>query len=160
MQLERIIGSRQEYAEWAFTPKREFSGVQRYGHLVGLNGVQPGKRLELLPYVVGRGEYVDPGADPFRSHAEHSATTGADVLYRIASDFTLNATVHPDFGQVEADPAIINLGVYETRFPEKRPFFIERSEERRVGKERRGRRWWGHRSKTATERARAEDAVA
>ena len=128
MQLERIIGSRQEYAEWAFTPKREFSGVQRYGHLVGLNGVRSGKRLELLPYVVGRGEYVDPGVDPFRSDAEHSATTGADVLYRIASDVTLNATINPDFGQVEVDPAIINLGVYETFFPEKRPFFIEGSE--------------------------------
>src|SRR5437899_3440685 len=51
-----------------------------------LNGVRSGKRLELLPYVVGRGEYVDPGPDPFRSDAEHSATTGADVLYRIASD--------------------------------------------------------------------------
>ena len=82
MQLERIIGSRQEYAEWAFTPKREFSGVQRYGHLVGLNGVRSGKRLELLPYVVGRGEYADPGPDPFRSDAEHSATTGAGTVTR------------------------------------------------------------------------------
>ncbi len=127
-QLERIIGSRQEYAEWAFTPKREFSGVPRYGHLAGLSGVKPGKRLEVLPYVVGRGEYVDPGADPFRSNAEHSGTMGADVLYRIASDFTLNGTINPDFGQVEVDPAIVNLGVYETFFPEKRPFFIEGSE--------------------------------
>jgi len=127
-QLERIIGSRQEYAEWSFTPKRQFSGVPRYGHLAGLQEVRPGKRLEVLPYVVGRGEYVDPGANPFRSNAEHSATTGADVLYRVASDFTLNATINPDFGQVEVDPAIINLGVYETFFPEKRPFFVEGSE--------------------------------
>ncbi len=127
-QLERIIGSQQEYAEWSFTPKREFSGVPRYGHLAGLQGVRPGKRLEVLPYVVGRGEYVDPGPDPFRSDAEHSATTGADVLYRLASDFTLNGTINPDFGQVEVDPAIVNLGVYETFFPEKRPFFVEGSE--------------------------------
>ncbi len=128
LQLERIIGSRQEVAKWAFTPKREFSGVPRYGHLAGLAGVKPGKRLEVLPYVVGRGEYVDPGANPFRSDAEHSATTGADVLYRLASDVTLNATINPDFGQVEVDAAIVNLGVYETFFPEKRPFFIEGSE--------------------------------
>jgi hypothetical protein len=128
LQLERIIGSRQEYAEWAFTPKRALAGVQRYGELTGLRGVEPGKRLEVLPYVVARGEYVDPGPDPFKSDAEHSGTTGADVLYRIASDFTLNATVNPDFGQVEVDPAIVNLGVYETFFPEKRPFFIEGSE--------------------------------
>ena len=128
LQLERIIGSRQEYAEWAFTPKSELAGVQRYGYLVGLRGVEPGKRLEVLPYVVARGEYVDPGADPFKHSAEHSGTGGADVLYRVASDATVNATINPDFGQVEVDPAIVNLGVYETFFPEKRPFFVEGSE--------------------------------
>jgi hypothetical protein len=128
LQLERIIGSRQEYAEWAFTPKSELAGVQRYGQLVGLRGVEPGKRLEVLPYVVGRGEYVDPGPDPFRTSAEHSGTAGADLLYRVASDATLNVTIHPDFGQVEVDPAIVNLGVYETFFPEKRPFFVEGGE--------------------------------
>ncbi len=128
LQLERIIGSRQEYAEWAFTPKRELAGVQRYGLLVGLRGIKPGKRLEVLPYVVGRGEHVDPGADPFRGAGRQSATAGADVLYRVAPDITLNATINPDFGQVEVDPAIINLGVYETFFPEKRPFFVEGSE--------------------------------
>jgi hypothetical protein len=128
LQLERIIGSRQEVARWSFTPKREVAGVPRYGHLVGLRDLRPGKRLEVLPYVVGRGEYVDPGSNPFRSDAEHSATTGADLLYRVASDFTVNATINPDFGQVEVDPAIINLGVYETFFPEKRPFFVEGGE--------------------------------
>lgn len=128
LQLERIMGSRQEVARWAFTPKREFSGVPRYGHLGGLEGVKPGKRLEVLPYIVGRGEYLDPGLNPFRTDTEHRVTTGADALYRLASDFTLNATINPDFGQVEVDPAIVNLGVYETFFPEKRPFFIEGSE--------------------------------
>lgn len=128
LQLERMIGPRGEYALFAFTPKDEAGGIPRYGHLGGLTGVEPGKRLELLPYIVARGEYVDPGANPFRDSREHAISGGADLLYRVTSDLTLNATINPDFGQVEVDPAIVNLGVYETFFPEKRPFFVEGSE--------------------------------
>ncbi|MGH7476258.1 MAG: DUF5916 domain-containing protein [Longimicrobiales bacterium] len=128
LQLERIIGSRQEYALFSFTPKSEPSGVPRYGHLTGLTGIEPGERVELLPYVVARGEYVDPGPNPFRTDREHALSAGADLLYRMTSNLTLNATINPDFGQVEVDPAVVNLGVYETFFPEKRPFFVEGSE--------------------------------
>jgi hypothetical protein len=128
LQLERVIGRNREYAVFAFTPKDEPGGIARYGHLEGLRGVRPGKRLELLPYVVARGEYVDPGDNPFRTDAEESGSAGLDLLYRLTSDLTLNASINPDFGQVEVDPAVINLGVYETRFDEKRPFFIEGSE--------------------------------
>ena len=75
-----------------------------------------------------RAEHVDPGQNPFRGDSEHFASGGMDLLYRITSDFALNATLNPDFGQVEVDPAVINLTVYETLFQEKRPFFIEGSE--------------------------------
>lgn len=128
IQLERVIGRNREYAVSSFTPKSEQGGVPRYGHLEGLRNIKPGKRLEILPYTVLRGEYVDPGANPFRTDEEYGVSAGVDVLYRITSDFTLNATLNPDFGQVEVDPAVVNLGVYETFFAEKRPFFVEGSE--------------------------------
>jgi hypothetical protein len=128
IQLERIIGRRREYAVLSFTPKSEPGGIPTYGNLVGLRNIAPGKRLEVLPYALARMERVDPGPDPFTSGARQLASGGVDLLYRASSDFTVNASFNPDFGQVEADPAVVNLTVYETRYEEKRPFFVEGSE--------------------------------
>ncbi len=69
-----------------------------------------------------------PGPNPFRKRSESSGSGGVDLLYRVTSDLTLNASLNPDFGQVEQDPAVVNLTVYETRFDEKRPFFVEGGE--------------------------------
>lgn len=128
VQFERIIGRRHEYAVSTFIPKRDVGGVPEYGHLDGLSHLVAGKRLELLPYTVARAEYVNPGLDPYRDSHEYRRTAGVDVKYRVASNLTMNATINPDFGQVEVDPAVVNLGVYETFFAEKRPFFLEGSE--------------------------------
>jgi len=128
IQLERVIGRRREYSVFSFTPKSEPGGIPAFGHLVGLRNIDPGNRLEVLPYAVARAERVDPGANPFRSDSEYFQSGGVDLLYRLTSDLTLNASINPDFGQVEADPAVVNLTVYETFFDEKRPFFIEGSE--------------------------------
>jgi hypothetical protein len=125
IQLERIIGRRNEYSVFAFTPKRERGGIARYGHLTGMEGIRTGKRLELLPYTVARAEYVDPRGNPFRSDPSWGSRFGADVKYRVSSNLTLDATVNPDFGQVELDPAVVNLTQFETVFEEKRPFFVE-----------------------------------
>ena len=128
VQFERIIGRTHEYAVSTFIPKSVQGGVPRYGHLDGLEGLSSGKRLELLPYTVSRAEYIDPGLDPYRTRHEYAASAGLDMRYRVASNLTLNATFNPDFGQVEVDPAVVNLGVYETFFEEKRPFFLEGNE--------------------------------
>ncbi|HEX9886621.1 MAG TPA: DUF5916 domain-containing protein, partial [Longimicrobiales bacterium] len=128
IQLERIIGRRREYSVLSFTPKSEPGGIPTYGHLVGLSDVEAGKRLEVMPYAVARSERVDPGANPFRTDSEYFGSAGVDLLYRATTDFTVNASFNPDFGQVEADPAVVNLSVYETFYEEKRPFFIEGSE--------------------------------
>ena len=128
IQLERVIGRNREYAVSTFIPKRERGGVPRYGHLSGLHDVQPGKRLEVLPYTVSRAEYIDRGSNPYKTRNEYDATAGLDLVVRASSNLTMNATFNPDFGQVEVDPAVVNLGVYETFFQEKRPFFIEGSE--------------------------------
>lgn len=128
IQVERIIGRRNEYAVFSFTPKAERGGVARYGHLNGLRDIRPGRRLEVLPYTVMRADYTDPGANPFREDGEYGTTIGADVKYRVTSDLTLDATINPDFGQVEQDPADVNLTQFETFFSEKRPFFVEGAE--------------------------------
>jgi len=128
LQIERVIGRRHEYAVSTFIPKRETGGVPAYGHLVGITGIHPGARLELLPYTLARAEYIDPGQNPYRTKHEYADAVGLDFRYRVASNLTFNGTINPDFGQVEVDPAIVNLGVYETFFDEKRPFFLEGSE--------------------------------
>ena len=128
IQFERVIGRLNEYDVSTFIPKKESCCVPRYGHLEGLRNLTAGKRLELLPYTVARAEYVDPGPNPYRTKQDYFGSAGLDLLYRVASNLTLNATLNPDFGQVEVDPAVVNLGVYETFFEEKRPFFLEGSE--------------------------------
>ena len=128
VQFERLIGRNQEYSVSTFIPKSDRGGVPQYGHLAGLRDIPAGKRLEVLPYIVSRAEYIDPGLNPYRSDAEYALSGGVDLRYRVASNVTLNATFNPDFGQVEVDPAVINLGVYETFFDEKRPFFLEGNE--------------------------------
>jgi hypothetical protein len=125
IQIERVIRRNQEYSLFAFTPKKERGGIARYGHLHGLRDIRPGKRLEILPYTVAKAEYVDPAGNPFRTDSEYGVSGGLDLKYRVTSNLTLDATLNPDFGQVEVDPAVVNLSAFETFFPEKRPFFIE-----------------------------------
>jgi hypothetical protein len=135
IQLVRQIARNNEEIWFAFVPKRERAVIGRYGHLTGLRGLLPRGRLELLPYAVSRARYNTPAqsedvpfANPFRDGSEQSTSLGLDLKYRLASNMTLDATVNPDFGQVEVDPAVVNLTAYETRFEERRPFFIEGSE--------------------------------
>lgn len=128
VQFERVIGRRHETATSTFMPKSEVGGVPKFGHLEGLQQLKAGKRVELLPYVVQRASFVDPGANPFKSNPDYGTTGGLDAVLRVSSNLTLNAAINPDFGQVEVDPAVVNLGVYETFFEEKRPLFIEGSD--------------------------------
>ncbi|MBW3628314.1 MAG: carbohydrate binding family 9 domain-containing protein [Gemmatimonadetes bacterium] len=133
LQVERTIDRRQEVALFSFTPKSEAGGVPAYGSLTGLQGIRPGRPLELIPYVLSQGNFIDRGGSPFRSDRELQANAGLDARYRITSNLTLTATLNPDFGQVEVDPAVINLSAFETRFEERRPFFVEGSSSFRFG---------------------------
>jgi hypothetical protein len=96
-----------------------------------LTGVSIGgasKRLEVVPYTVAQvlTEPAQPG-NPLQNRVDPGASFGADLKYAVTPALTLTATVNPDFGQVEADPAVVNLSAFETFFQEKRPFFIEGS---------------------------------
>lgn len=128
VQFARTISRKQEYAVFSFTPKKERGGIARYGHLTGLEGLRPGRRLELLPYVSVRSEHRTVAAgNPFRDGSDQFGGAGVDLKYRLTSNLTANATLNPDFGQVELDPAQVNLTAYEIYFQEKRPFFVESS---------------------------------
>ena len=134
IQFERYRWNQQEQDFFAFTPKKEVGGAARYGHLVGLGDLPAPSRLEITPYVSTRAEYFKiPPGNPFRDGTDYFASTGADLKYRLTSSMTVSATVNPDFGQVEVDPAVVNLTAFETFFPEKRPFFVEGQELFRFG---------------------------
>jgi hypothetical protein len=134
IQLYRKILRKGEEDWFAFVSKSDVGGVSRYGHLVGLGRLQAQRRLELSPYVLARAAYAPiPPGDPFQSGHDYHGSAGLDLKYGLTSDLTLNATVNPDFGQVEVDPAVVNLSAFETFFPEKRPFFVEGADVFRFG---------------------------
>jgi len=134
IQLYRKILRKGEEDWFAFVPKSEVSGVSRYGHLTNLGPLRAQRRLELAPYLLMRAAYAQALAgDPFRDGQDYHGSAGLDLKYGLTSDLTLNATVNPDFGQVEVDPAVVNLTAFETFFPEKRPFFVEGADVFRFG---------------------------
>ncbi len=126
LQVVRIINRKNEEQHWRLMPKTESGIVSRFGDLVGLEGISPPRRLEIMPYFVARQD-VNPatGGNPFQTGRDRVGSMGADIVYGLTSNLTLTATINPDFGQVEADPAVVNLSAFETFFPERRPFFME-----------------------------------
>jgi len=123
----RWIQRKNEFALFPFVGKTENGFVSRFAHLVGLQDIRAPRRLEVLPYSVARGTYDTPPApnDPFDRGHNYFVSAGLDVKYGITSNLTLDATVNPDFGQVEIDPAFVNLTAFEQFLPEHRPFFVE-----------------------------------
>lgn len=128
MQVVRIVDRRNERDQWAFWRRNESGGPSRYNHLSGIAVTKQPRQLELLPYVVTSGTFapVEQG-NPFSRSSLARYRVGGDVKYNLTSNLTLDATVNPDFGQVEVDPAVVNLSAYETFYPEKRPFFVANS---------------------------------
>lgn len=122
----RNISRRSEEDKLVYTPRGESGFVSRFPDLVGLEGIRPARRIELLPYTTAKAEYlVHKADDPFHDDARISPAMGLDLRTSLGSNLTLNGTVNPDFGQVEIDPAVVNLSDVESYFNEKRPFFTE-----------------------------------
>jgi hypothetical protein len=123
LQVYRYMHGRGEDTAWVTWDRETRGFVSRFGELRGLRGVSAPRQLEVTPYFVTSA--TDPATSEPDDAVDRSATMGADVKYGVTADLTLNATIQPDFGQVEADPAVVNLSPFETFFEEKRPFFIE-----------------------------------
>jgi uncharacterized protein DUF5916/cellulose/xylan binding protein with CBM9 domain len=129
MQIWRTIDRRNEFDMWAFWRVNEFGGPAYFGTLEGITlGSQP-RQIELVPYATSRNklERARTG-DPYHSNSEMSYRVGGDAKVNLTSNLTLDATANPDFGQVEVDPAVVNLSVFETTFSERRPFFVSNSQ--------------------------------
>jgi len=124
----RNIARHDETAVWAPVKREDSAIVSKFGELQGLRGLAAPSRVEILPYSLARLQRSpgEPG-DPFYSENDRFGTVGADIKYGVTSDLTLDVTINPDFGQVEADPAQVNLTAFETFLPERRPFFLEGS---------------------------------
>jgi hypothetical protein len=128
MQIWRTIDRRNEEDMWAFWRLNEFGGPAYFGTLEGITVTSRPRQMELVPYITSRSKFerAQPG-DPFHSNRDMSNRVGGDLKVNLTSNLTLDATVNPDFGQVEVDPAVVNLSVFETTFNEKRPFFVSNS---------------------------------
>jgi hypothetical protein len=122
----RDLARKDERSYWSPMPQGQPGFSSRFGTLTGLHGLRSPRSLEVLPYTSARVTRA-PGTteNPFYRRNAPGADLGADVKYGITSDFTLTATLNPDFGQVEADPSQVNLSAFETFLPEQRPFFVE-----------------------------------
>jgi Domain of unknown function (DUF5916)/Carbohydrate family 9 binding domain-like len=119
--FRRTIQRLNETGDWTARPRGEQGIVSRWGHLVFDEALDPPRRIEWMPYVRGG------AASVLSRGTDFSGGVGVDLRVGIGSGATLSATVNPDFGQVEQDPAVLNLTVFETFFPEKRSFFLEDS---------------------------------
>ncbi len=126
LQFSRTHVRTGEESFWSPMSPDENGVVSQFGHLRGLRDLRPPRQLEVMPYVASSLTRA-PGddVDPFYAQNDLDPRVGLDLKYGLTSNLTLTATVNPDFGQVEADPAQVNLGGFELFFEERRPFFVE-----------------------------------
>ena len=126
--IVREVGRLRETSTWPLLPRGASGYVSSFGELSGVVRPPGGKRLEAAPYVLGEVRTVpaQPG-NPLLDSPDPGGAIGLDLKYRVTRSLAFTGTVNPDFGQVEADPAEVNLSAFETFFNERRPFFVEGS---------------------------------
>src|SRR3954467_7836791 len=125
--VTRQIGRLNETSTWPLLARSANGYVSSFGELAGVSMQRPPKRLELVPYTGANLTRQHTEGNPLLSASTPEVAIGVDAKYAVTPGLTLTATVNPDFGQVEADPAVVNLDAFETFFPERRPFFVEGS---------------------------------
>lgn len=126
IQVMRHIFRLEERSTWQFIPKGSPGQVHLYGELHGIKDIKPKRKIELLPYTVARTErFAKDGENPFLDGKKSAFSAGLDGKAAITNDLTLDFSINPDFGQVEADPSEVNLSAFESYFSERRPFFVE-----------------------------------
>ncbi len=127
--FNRLLARRYEVSFWSPTPRDGAAVVSAFGEVQGPSAMPSPRGLELIPYTLGkltRGAR-EPG-NPFFDENQPGGSIGMDLKYNLSPNLVLTGTINPDFGQVEADPSVVNLTAFETFFPEKRPFFVEQSD--------------------------------
>jgi hypothetical protein len=127
MHVWRWISRLQEESDWEIQSKTGPGMMYNFGELRGIKGLKKSRRLEIMPYALGdlKTMQKEPG-NPFADKGKvWGGNAGLDAKIGISSNFTVDLTVNPDFGQVESDPSVMNLTAFETFYEEKRPFFLE-----------------------------------
>jgi hypothetical protein len=127
MHTWRWISRLSEESNWERQSKTGPGMIYNFGELRGISGLKPAKRLEIMPFTVGGIQTMNkvPG-NPFTEKGLYwKGNVGLDAKIGVSSNFTIDLTVNPDFGQVESDPSVMNLTAFETFYDEKRPFFLE-----------------------------------
>jgi len=131
-----------ERSELFHNPRGSSGYGIRFPDLVGIKGIKSKADVEVRPYILGKAEALEVDSeDPYRGDLDFSGNAGVDVKMAISNNLTMNATVNPDFGQVEVDPAVVNLSDYETFYEERRPFFVEDANIFRFGREGLNNNW-------------------
>ena len=126
LRIVRTILRKNETDIFPFVRKTDAGFVSHFAHLAGLHDLGDPRHVEVLPYTLASGTYQTavPG-NPFAPGSDYTGKAGLDLKYGVTSNLTLDATLNPDFGQVEIDPAFVNLSAFEQFLPEHRPFFVE-----------------------------------
>ena len=121
----RFLFRKEETSLWQMVPKDASGWVSRWGELHGIKNIKPKKEIALTPYLMGSLEKsVTEQGNPYQTGTKWNYNAGLDGKIAVTNDLTLNFTINPDFGQVEADPSEVNLSAFESYFSEKRPFFV------------------------------------
>lgn len=130
LNINRWSPQRNEDVYWVVVPREQPGFISHFGTLHGIADLPQTRRMELVPYLTTNARFAGapvPG-DPFNAGRVIAASAGGDFKVGLGPSLTLDATFNPDFGQVDADPAEVNLSAFETFFPERRPFFTEGSQ--------------------------------
>ncbi|MDP4224199.1 MAG: DUF5916 domain-containing protein, partial [Bacteroidota bacterium] len=127
MHTWRWIDRYQEESNWERQTKTGPGMLYNYGEFRGLNGLKKSRRLEIMPFALGELKTMkeEPGNPFTKNGRQWGGNAGLDAKIGVSSNFTIDLTVNPDFGQVESDPSVMNLTAFETFYEEKRPFFLE-----------------------------------
>ena len=127
MHCWRWIDRLQEESDWEPQSSLGAGMLYLFGELHGIKGLPPSRRIEIMPYSVGRLKtFKSEAGNPFADKGKlWLGNIGIDGKIGLSSNFTVDLTINPDFGQVESDPSVMNLTAFETFYEEKRPFFLE-----------------------------------
>jgi len=127
MHTWRYLSRLQEESNWEKQSKTSPGMLYNFGELRGIQGLKKSRRLEIMPFALGEMKtFEEERNNPFTENGRSlSGNAGLDAKIGVSSNFTVDLTVNPDFGQVESDPSVMNLTAFETFYEEKRPFFLE-----------------------------------
>jgi len=125
IQFERKLSRTGERVFWQPVSREEQGVGFIAGRLTNLRGISPRMNIQVRPYTLSRVTRAPDFGPEQGFFNETGFDVGADIKVGIGSDLIFDAAINPDFGQVEADPEVLNLSTFESFFPERRPFFLE-----------------------------------